>query len=162
MACWREVVLAPRLGSRHYLQAWHFLREFGQPPPPDIAKQVLGVVVEFGGLDLLATYADRLVLCYNFYAAGAQWERQDNSLDPFVDRLLAAAAVVVAQIEPLKTTHLPPPEAGQIRLSFLTPSGPHVKQGSLEQLQGPGLTGPAMQAATRLLQAIKERANHRI
>src|SRR5579863_10532889 len=61
IACWQQVLQHPGLEPRHYLQAWHFLRQHGTAPPPEQAKQVLGVVVEVGmarGLDLLAAYPD--------------------------------------------------------------------------------------------------------
>src|SRR5690349_15697004 len=32
---WCEVLSRPGLESRHYLQAWHFLRQHGQHPPPE-------------------------------------------------------------------------------------------------------------------------------
>jgi len=51
----------PGLESRHYVQAWYFLRQQGIQPPPDRAKIVYGVVLEVQvpkGLDLLAAYQD--------------------------------------------------------------------------------------------------------
>src|SRR5512134_2613415 len=53
----RRVVAMPELESRQYLQAWHFLREYGVQPPPDEAKRVRGVVLEVclsDGFDTLA------------------------------------------------------------------------------------------------------------
>jgi hypothetical protein len=69
---WQEIVNRPGLEPRHYLQAWNFLRIAGQEPSADIAKQVLGVVVEVGlegGLDLLAAYPDYSARYYNFSGA---------------------------------------------------------------------------------------------
>ena len=57
----QQIVAMPDLESRHYLQAWCFLREAGVLPGGDVAKDVLGVVVEVSlrkGLDTLAAYAD--------------------------------------------------------------------------------------------------------
>jgi hypothetical protein len=54
---WRLILQQPDLEPRQYLQAWYFLRQHGQQPPPEVAKQVLGVVIEVAmpeGLDLLA------------------------------------------------------------------------------------------------------------
>ncbi len=149
---------SPGLESRHYLQAWHFLRQYGgQQPPPDVAKQVLGVIVEFGGLDIVAAYADHSAQCCNFYAGGKAWEHPDDSLDGFVDHLLAAAAAAVAETALWKDDGLPLPEAGLVRMSFLTPSGLHLQQGPTEALQAHALIGPVMQAATRLLQALTDK-----
>ena len=58
---WRKIAFSEGLESRQILQAWHFLRETGEQPPPDRAKQVLGVVIEMPvpeGHDLLAAYKD--------------------------------------------------------------------------------------------------------
>jgi hypothetical protein len=43
VAGWREVLAHPGLEPRQYLQAWHFLRQHGNQPSPEIAKEVLGV-----------------------------------------------------------------------------------------------------------------------
>jgi hypothetical protein len=158
VARWREVLAHAGLDSRHYLQAWHFLRQYGgQQPPPEVARQLLGVVVEFGGLDIVAAYADHSAQCYNFYAGGAAWERPDHSLDSAIDQLLAAGAAAVAETALWKEDGLPPPAAGLVRLSFLTPSGLHLQQGPTEALQGHALIGRVMQAATRLLLALTDK-----
>jgi hypothetical protein len=162
VASWRAVVAQAGLESRHYLQAWHFLRQHGQGPPPEAAKQVLGVVVEVGmprGLDLLAAYADRSARYYNFSGAAVVWQRPDDSLDALVARLLAAGAVVAARIGPWKEARPPAPEAGQVRLSLLTPSGLHFGQGPLEGLRRDPLAGPVLDAATQLLRALTGKAD---
>ncbi len=62
---WRRVTDIPNLESRHYLQAWHFLRQEGIQPPPDKSASLYGVVIEMAIpsagvdlLDILAVYAD--------------------------------------------------------------------------------------------------------
>ena len=35
---WRQIAAMDGLESRHTLQAWHFLRQAGQPPPADRAR----------------------------------------------------------------------------------------------------------------------------
>jgi hypothetical protein len=44
----RQILLIPNLESRHYLQAWHFLRQLGETPSNEEAKRLYGVVVEVG------------------------------------------------------------------------------------------------------------------
>jgi hypothetical protein len=157
IASWREVLAHPGLESRHYLQAWHFLRQHGQPPPTETAKQVLGVVVEVGmpqGLDILAAYADHSARYYNFSGAGVVWERLDGSLDPLIDQLLSAGAKVAARIGPWEQARPPAPGAGEVRLSFLTPSGLHFGQGSMDKFQSDPLAGMVLQAAMPLLKAL--------
>src|SRR5262245_33280242 len=58
---WKRVAESAELESRHYLQAWHFLRQHGVQPDTQQAKTLLGVVLEVpmnGGLDLLAGYPE--------------------------------------------------------------------------------------------------------
>lgn len=154
---WREVIGRAGLESRVYLQAWHFLREHGRPAPLEVAKQVLGVVVEVGmaeGTDLLAAYADHTARYYNFSGAGAVWERPNDSLDAAIDRLLAAGTAVAAVTGPWDGPRPPVPPAGQVRMWFLTPGGPHFGQGPMDQLQQDELAGSVIQAAMPLLRAL--------
>ncbi len=157
VASWREVLAQPGLESRHYLQAWNFLRQNGQAPPPASAKQVLGVVVEVGtpnGLDILAAYADHSARYYNFSGAAAVWERPNATLDPLIDRLLAAGTEVAGRIGPWEQPRPPAPSRGEARLSFLTPSGLHFGQGPMDKLQLDPLAGKVLQAGMQLLQAL--------
>lgn len=154
---WREILDRPGLESRHYLQAWHYLHRHGQHPPPESAKQMLGVVVEVGlpqGLDVLAAYADRSARYYNFSGSGVVWERPNGSLDAAVEQLLAAGAGLAAQIGPWEEARPPAPGAGQVRLTVLTPSGPHFGQGPMDAFQKHPLAAPVLQASTALLRAL--------
>ena len=75
-AALQGVLNMPELESRHYLQAYHFLRALGVNAPPEKTKDVLGVVVEVGmqrGLDLIAAYADRHARYFNYSGAGVVW-----------------------------------------------------------------------------------------
>jgi hypothetical protein len=152
--CWRSVIADRELEPRHHLQAWRFLREQGEHPWPDVAKQVLGVVVEVGvrkGVDLLAVYADRSVRYYNHGGGGVVLDRATRSLAEAVDSLLAAAAKVVTQIGPWEGPLPEPPRRGHARLSFLTPSGLHFGEAATVVLEKDALAGPVFQAATAVM-----------
>lgn len=156
-ACWREILEHRGLESRQYLQAWHFLRQHGQPPSPDIAKRVLGVVVEVGmpkGLDLLAAYPDHSARYYNFSGSGIIWEHPDSSLDSAIDELLEAARQVVTRIGPWEQTRPGPPAQDHVRLSFLTPSGLHFGQGPMAVFSRDPLGGRVLQLATVLMRSL--------
>jgi hypothetical protein len=156
--CWRDAA-HPGLEPRHYLQAWTFLREHGERPSPDVAKQVLGIVVEVGlpaGLDLLAVYADRSARYYNHAGGGVVLERADGSLAELFDALLAAAADVVARIGPWDEARPWPPPRSHTRLSFLTPSGLHFGEGPSDVLQGDPLAGPVLRGATAVMTELAE------
>lgn len=154
---WRSILAQPDLESRHYVQAWSFLRERGQRPSPDIATQVLGVVVEVAldeGLDLLAAYSDRSARYYNYSGGGVVWERPDASLDSPIDRLLEASRKVVEQIGPWDRERPGPPPVGKARLSFLTPSGLHFGQGSMDVLSHDPLGTDVLNRSIALMRAL--------
>jgi len=154
---WKTILNTPNLESRHYVQAWHFLRQHAQQPSPDIAKKVFGVVVEVGmpkGLDLLAAYPDHSARYYSFSGGGVVWEHPDESLNPLIDALLAASERVVEQIGPWDGERPPVPPTGQIRISFLTPSGLHFGQAPMQALASDPLGGRVVQLATELMQAL--------
>lgn len=101
--CWHQIIQHDGLESRQYLQAWHFLRQYGQQPPTETAKQVLGVVVEVPmakGLDMLAAYSDHSARYYNYSGASVVWEHPDVSLDSSIDQLLDASKEIVDKIGP--------------------------------------------------------------
>lgn len=158
----RQILQHPGLEPRQYLQAWYFLRQCGEQPSPDVAKQVLGVVVEVAmpqGLDLLAAYPDHSARYYNYSGAGVVLEHPDASLDAQIDQLLAAAKLVVAKIGPWEQARPAPPPRGHVRMSFLTPSGLHFGQGPMDALSSDPLGGRVIQSATVLMKSLIARTN---
>lgn len=157
IACWRDTLRQPGLEPRCAAQAWHFLRQQGQQPPPDVAKQLLGVVVEVAlpqGLDLLAAYPDHSARYFNHSGAGVVWEHPDASLDAEIDQLLEASRRVVAEIGPWKEARPAPPPCDSARMSFLTPGGLHFGQGPMAALSQDPMGGEVIHAATRLMKAL--------
>lgn len=159
---WQEIVAHPGLEPRHYLQAWHFLRQQGHHPPVESGKQVLGVVVEVAlpdGLELLAAYADHTARYHHHSGGGVVWEHADDSLDHVIDEILAAAQQVADGIGPWREPRPPAPPTGEARLSFLTASGLHFGQATLPALEEHPTAGPVLQHALVLMQALIERAH---
>ena len=159
---WREIVQMPYLESRHYLQAWHYLREAGDEPSDTLAKKVYGVVVEVGmenGVDTLAAYADGTVRYINYTNHAIVWEHPDDSLDDTIHDLLKAGEQIALQIGPWDEDRLPPPEPGLLRLNILVPSGLHFGQAPFAMLAQDPLAAPAVTAATRLLQQLVDHSN---
>lgn len=155
--CWYQITRQPKLEPRQYLQAWHFLRQNGQQPPTEVAKNILGVVVEMGmpiGLDLLAAYPDHSARYYNFAGGGVVWEHPDDSLNAAIDQLLAASKMIVDKIGPWDQPRPKPPPRDQARLNFLTPSGLHFGQAPIAVLARDPLAGRVFQSATILMQAL--------
>jgi hypothetical protein len=121
----------------------------------------LGVIVEVrmdAGLDLLVAYADRRARYINHSGAAVIWEAADASLDPAIDRLLAAAEAVVSRIGPWEQARPEPPPPGEARLNFLTPSGLHFGQAATEVLQSDPMGGPVFHRAFLLMQGLMGKA----
>lgn len=149
------------LESRHYLQAWHFLKQMGQQPPDDEAKRLYGVVVEVGlddGLDILAAYVDGTARYFNYSGAAIIWERPDASLDAPLETLMKLAQRVVNEIGSWDGDRPPVPAAGDVRINFLVPAGLHFGQGKFEDLARDSRGGPLIAAATELMQALIARS----
>lgn len=154
---WLRIVETPELESLHYVQAWHFLRAHGHNPPPEVARQVLGTLVEYTmaeGLDLVAAYPDHNARYYNHSGRAVVWIQGDGSLDPLIDALLAASETVVRQIGPWEDARPPSPPTGHVRLSFLTPSGLHFGEGPMNALSADPMGGPVIHHAIALMQAL--------
>jgi hypothetical protein len=154
---WYEVVSHPGMEPRHYLQAWHFLRQNGHEPPPEIARQLLGIVVEVGmpnGLDLLAAYPDHSARYHNLSGKGVVWEHPNDSLNSTIDELLATAARIVAQIGPWDKPRPEVPAANHVRLCFLTPSGLHFGQAHMDVMSKDPRGGQMLYLAGGLMQAL--------
>jgi hypothetical protein len=152
-----KITKTPGLESRHYVQAWHFLKQLGVKPPDTRAKEVYGVVVEVSmeqGLDIVAAYADHSARYYNYSGAAVIWENPDGSLMKEIENLLNAGKNIIHQIGPWEEKRPGAPPEGQARVSMLTPSGLHFGQAPLEALANDEMGGPIIKAATDLMQAL--------
>lgn len=155
---YKNITERKELEPRHYLQAWHFLRQLGVNPQDGISKVVYGVILEVSmrqGLDVLAAYSDFSARYYNFSGAGVVWDRPNSSFDDKIKNLLTSAKSVVDQIGLWEKERPVPPPRGQVRLNMLTPSGLYFGQeGSFNVLAKDGLSGPVIEKAVELMQAL--------
>ncbi|HEY2468550.1 MAG TPA: hypothetical protein VGI45_12035 [Terracidiphilus sp.] len=155
----QQVLAMSDLETRVFLQVWHTMRELGETPPQERAKDVVGVVVEVGmpkGLDIVAAYRDHRARYFNYSGAGVLWERRDNSLDGLIDELLQAGALVAKAIGPWMQPRPPEPKNGTVRINLLTPSGIHLGQGPVEALNQDAMGGPILSAAFGLMKRLVE------
>lgn len=153
----QRILSEPDLESRHYLQAWHFLRGLGEPPSADEAKKLFGVVVEVAldeGLDVVAAYADHTARYFNYSGAAVIWDRPNSSLDSVIDRLLEAGRVIVEKIGPWEQPRPPAPVAGYARINLLVPEGLNFGEGPFANLANDQLGGPVISTAMNLMQAL--------
>ena len=150
----RRILATPELESRHYLQAWHILRSLGVKPSQEEASLLLGVVVEVGmpqGTDILAAYQDHRARYYNFYGAVVIWERPAPTLDAAIDRLLTSAEPTARTLGGSDIVRPGPPPKGQMRISFLTPSGIGFGQAWLQDFENDPLARDIVSTATALM-----------
>jgi len=153
----KKITEMPGLESRHYLQAWHFLRQLGVNPPEDKAKMVYGVVVEVGmenGADIVAAYTDGTARYLHHLGGGEIWERPDSSLDAQIQALLAAGQKVAGYIGPWEQERPAAPENGNVRLNMLTPGGLHFGYGGFKTLSEDPMGNAIITPATALLQGL--------
>lgn len=115
--------------ARVRLWAWQALRALGKYPSPDLARQVLGVIIEVpfeNRQDTLAAYADGSARYINHQGGAIVWDRSDETITPLVFNVIREAAPFGAPQEDRLDDPIP---AEQVRLSVLTPGGMHVWQG---------------------------------
>jgi hypothetical protein len=153
----RTVLAMPNLDSRMYLEAWQALRTLGVSPPPEQAKDLLGVVVEYGlpgGVDLVAAWPDHCARYWNFSGGGIAWERADGPVTGRIDELLGLGAEILKTIDLWNGERPAPPANGYARINLLTPSGLHFGFGTHSQVDNNPMAGPVLKAALRLMQAL--------
>lgn len=160
----KRVAYMPKLESRQLLQTWHFLRALGVEPPPQHQKLALGVVLEVhleGGLDTLAAYADHSARYLNYSGKVIVWESPEPAMNQFVDRLLYVGKHIAQHIGPWREPRRPAPPRDFVRINVLTPSGLHFGEGPMAALVNDSMGGPAINAATDLMNALIERTEAR-
>ena len=157
IALWQQIARTSGLESRHYAQAWHFLRGQGVRPPAEIERLLLGVIVEvpaLTGVDLLAAYPDHHARYYHSSGASVIWDHPNNSLDPAIDKLLEFGRQIASVIGIWEGPRPPAPPIGEIRVNVISPSGLHFGQGPAQAMTNDSLAGPAIAAATSLMQQL--------
>jgi hypothetical protein len=145
-----------------YLQAWHFLRQAGQPPPADRDRLVPGAAVEMpvpAGHDLLVAYRDGSARYLNYSGTVLLWEaRSDAETQAAITGWLAVGQVIADAIGVWDQLSLPPMPPGQARLLMLTPGRHRFGQAPGSAVSRDPTAGPFIAAATRVLQLITSRA----
>jgi hypothetical protein len=137
--------------SRVRVLAYNRLRAMKAPVP---ARRLLGVIVEVpleGGLDTLAAFADGRIRYINQSGKMSIMESLPPGMADDHKQLMAAAGVVVQKIGPWDKARLPPPKAGNVRLTFLASDGLYFGEGPMEAISRDPTGGPVLDAATKLL-----------
>lgn len=147
----------PDLETRHYMQAWYFLRTLGYAIPEDKQLEVLAVVVEASmptGLDLMVVYRDYHARFYSHAGGGTIWEHPDNRLDKAIKDLLHIGEAVAKIIMPAEQTIPAIPPKGEMRFTMITPNGFGYGQGTQSSLMQDQRGKALMLASVNLLNEI--------
>lgn len=134
--------------------AYNRLRAMGAEVPP---KVLLGVIVEVpldNGLDVLAAFSDGGVRYLNQSGKIAVVEADDTPLAGLAKELVAASRPIVEKIGPWEEQRLPPPKAGNVRITFLVSDGLYFGEGPYAVLQADDMAGPILAKAAQLLQEV--------
>lgn len=132
--------------------AFNRLRELGERVPP---KRLLGVIVEVPlpqGLDVLAAFSEGGVRYLNHSGKVAVFEGQGNPVEGLAKELVAVAQPVIHKIGPWDGKRLPPPTAGNVRITFLVSDGLYFGEGPFADLHQDAMAGQVLSKATQLLQ----------
>lgn len=157
---YKKVVDTPGLETRHYLQAWYFLRKLGVNPLPEIAQNVYGVVVDVfleTGSEVVACYADHHARYINYQGRGVYWDLPNTSLNEKIDALLKASEVP-ARNKAFDERLPPPTQVNAVQISILTPGGIPYGMGTFEGWSKDPFGGPIVVAAGALLNGLVEKA----
>ena len=141
--------------SRIRVLAYNWLRENKKPLEKGI---LLGVIVEVpleGGLDTLAAYSDGRVRYINQTGKLTVVELGGSAdIEKLAKELVDVSVPVVQKIGPWEKDRLPPPEKGNIRMTFLVSDGLYFGEGPLEIMQNEPMAAPVINKAIQLLQTV--------
>lgn len=136
--------------------AYNRLRANGQKVP---TKKLFGVIVEVPlqeGLDVLAAFSEGGVRYLNQSGKVLIFEGQGNPVEGLAKELLTVSLPVVNAIGPWEKQRLPPPQAGNVRITFLVSDGLYFGEGPFGALQNDPMAGPVLAKASQLLQRAVE------
>ncbi|HMV97853.1 MAG TPA: hypothetical protein PKE35_13625 [Anaerolineales bacterium] len=154
---YKQITETPGLESRHYLQAWFFLRKMNIQPPADMARKAYGIVVDVrlqSGPELVACYADHTARYLHSSGGGIVWEAPDTSLNDVIDALIRAGDEVASKVPPLENNIRPnaPQQVDAVQIGVLTPSGIHHGIGTFEGWSKDPMGSTIVNAASYLMQ----------
>lgn len=142
--------------SRVRVLAFNRLRATGSSVPH---KQYLGTIIEVPlpeGLDTMAVFADGGARYINHSGKVIVVEGSPTAFDDEIRAVIEASKPIVAAIGPWDKERLPPPNEGNIRMTFLVSDGLYFGEGPMDAMQREPMAAPLISAATRLLVKLVE------
>ena len=123
-------------------------------------KELLAVIVEVGlkeGLDVLASFQDGTARYINYTGKLLVWETTtDTNANELKNDLFSKSTQIINQVGPWDKPRKPHPTTGNARITFLVSDGLYFGEGPTDVLFEDQLGGPALLAATQLMQYLTE------
>jgi hypothetical protein len=151
VAALKEIAADTERESRIRMLAFNRLRAARETVP---ARQYLGTIIEVRfeeGLDTLAVFADGRARYLNHSRKLIVVEGTPSPFDAEIHAVIEASQPIVSAIGPWEKERLPPPQSGNIRMTFLVSDGLYFGEGPMKVMQREPLASPLVAAATKLL-----------
>jgi hypothetical protein len=146
------------LETRVKLLASNLLRDRGII---DKSRHLYGVVVEVHmeeGLDVVAVYEDGTARYINYSGSLVVWETETAESMVLTEHLFSVSREVVGKIGPWDGDRLPPPIAGNARLSFLVSDGIYFGEAPFDALAADPMGGAVLNSAAEFMKFLVENA----
>jgi hypothetical protein len=157
----RQVLSDPKAEVREKLWAWRALRQLGEKPPPNVANEIQGVVMEVpvdDWIDTLAAYSDGRARYLNPKGGLIVWEAMEENRLSTLARSFINAVKPLVERAPISDKHQPA-KGGVIRVSILTYAGIRILEGKdSDVIEGRHILSPATYAGQELFLALTEAA----
>jgi hypothetical protein len=159
----KQLLADPGEEVRTKLWAWNCLRQLGEKPPPNVANQVQGIVMEVpvgeNWIDTLAAYSDGRVRYLNGQGGGNGqggaiiWETpEEKRISSLVATFISAGKPIVA-MAPVYEKHQPA-KNDVVRISLLTYGGIHIIEARQPDITPRHSLSPVYNAGTQLFLAL--------
>jgi hypothetical protein len=154
----KQVLADPTSEVRTRLWVWNALRQLGEKPPPNIASEVQGVVMEVpvdNWVDTLAAYSDGRARYLNGKGGAIVWEvPEETRISSLVNSFINAAKPLVEKA-PVHNKHQPT-KNNVVRISILTYGGTHIIEAKQSDITERHILSSAYNAGTQLFLALLE------
>jgi len=163
IAIWQRIAVTDNAESRVVLQAWRFLRLSGARPPPEIARTVLGAVIEIpidGQHDVVASYADGSARYLNHGGDAIIYQGGSASIDQLVKVHIELSQQMADRIGTWdEDAELPKVKSAQGRVLAMTIGGIRFGQGPTEVMEQDPIASDLLQLGRMMAVELIQRSS---